>query len=62
MTTSRPKVRLITAAIAILVSITPAWSQKPGGKRGVDVATINLYVGADFTRLTTLNPEGPCLS
>ncbi len=68
MTTSRAKVRLInrlfvrsmvTAAIAILFSITPAWSQKPGGKRGVDVATINLYVGADFTPLTTLNPEDP---
>ena len=59
MTTSRAKVRLLTAAIAILVSITPAWSQKPGGKRGVDVATVNLYVGADFAPITTLNPEDP---
>ena len=59
MTTSRPKVRLITAAIAILISITPAWSQKPGGKRGVDVATVNLYVGADFAPITTLNPADP---
>ena len=57
--TSRAKVRLITAAIAILVSITPAWSQKPGGKRGVDVATVNLYVGADFAPITTLNPADP---
>jgi endonuclease/exonuclease/phosphatase family metal-dependent hydrolase len=36
---------------------TEAWAQ--GGKRDVDVATFNLYVGADFTPLLTLSPSDP---
>jgi endonuclease/exonuclease/phosphatase family metal-dependent hydrolase len=36
---------------------TQAWAQ--GGKRDADVATFNLYVGADFTPLLTLSPSDP---
>jgi endonuclease/exonuclease/phosphatase family metal-dependent hydrolase len=32
---------------------------RPGGKRGVDVASVNLYVGADFTAITLLDPADP---
>jgi endonuclease/exonuclease/phosphatase family metal-dependent hydrolase len=30
-----------------------------GGKRDVDVMTVNLYIGADFTPLVTLDPRDP---
>ena len=60
MVISRAKVQSVTAAIVIFFGInTPAWSQKPGGKRGVDVATINLYLGADVSPLAALNPQDP---
>jgi len=40
---------------------TSAWAQAPdiGGKRDLGVATFNLYVGADFTPVLTLDPSDP---
>jgi len=47
--------------IAIFGLNTTGWSQgrTDGGKRDIDVATINLYVGADFTPVVTLDPSDP---
>src|SRR5437870_3022315 len=41
-------------------SIT-GWSQDRGigGKRDIDVMTVNLYVGADFSPVTSLSPSDP---
>ena len=54
----------IAVSVAAIVSITivfglntEAWAQ--GGKRDVDVATFNLYVGADFTPILALSPSDP---
>ena len=47
--------------VLIILSLSTAgWSQgRDGGKREVDVASINLYVGADFTPIeVTLNEGG----
>jgi endonuclease/exonuclease/phosphatase family metal-dependent hydrolase len=39
---------------------TAGWSQGfDGGKRDINVATINLYVGGDVNPLLSLNPEDP---
>jgi endonuclease/exonuclease/phosphatase family metal-dependent hydrolase len=66
---SSPEVRLrnrlsfrgMTAiAIAILFGLnTPSWAEGVGGKRGIDVASVNLYVGSDLSPVTTLNPADP---
>lgn len=48
--------------IAIVFSFnTAAWAEGRdiGGKRDIDVATFNLYVGADFTPVLTLDPSDP---
>jgi endonuclease/exonuclease/phosphatase family metal-dependent hydrolase len=47
--------------VAIILSLSTAgWSQgRDGGKREVDIATVNLYVGADFTPIVTLDPSSP---
>jgi endonuclease/exonuclease/phosphatase family metal-dependent hydrolase len=54
--------RTVVALIAIVFTLnTAAWAQGPqiGGKRGVDVATFNLYVGAEFDQVLALNPSDP---
>src|SRR5580765_5272886 len=55
-----------TTAAIVLVAIvadlnTAAWAQgrDVGGKRDLDVATFNLYVGADFAPVLTLDPSDP---
>ena len=54
--------RLAVSAVAMAVIAAGsgldnnAWAQ---GKRDVDVATFNLYVGADFTPVLTLDPTDP---
>jgi endonuclease/exonuclease/phosphatase family metal-dependent hydrolase len=48
--------------IAIVYGLTPAaWAQgrDVGGKRDLDVATFNLYVGADFAPVLALDPSDP---
>ena len=53
------------AAIALIAMVpgleTAAWAQGRdiGGKRDIDVATFNLYVGAEFTPVLTLDPSDP---
>ena len=52
----------VIVMIAILYSLSAAgWSQgrDNGGKRAIHVATVNLYVGADFSPLFALNPLDP---
>lgn len=58
---SQTRVVQVVAAIAIAVLSTagPAWSEDVGGKREIDVATVNLYIGADLSPITTLNPADP---
>jgi endonuclease/exonuclease/phosphatase family metal-dependent hydrolase len=48
-------------AVAIVCGLSTAgWSEEQGGgKREIDVATVNMYVGADFSPVTTLNPSDP---
>jgi endonuclease/exonuclease/phosphatase family metal-dependent hydrolase len=51
-----------TTFVLILLLLAPfGWSQglTDTGKRDIDIATINLYVGADFTPVLTLDPEDP---
>jgi endonuclease/exonuclease/phosphatase family metal-dependent hydrolase len=49
---------LTTLLVLFLAFILPASAQRPdvGGKRGVDVFTVNLYVGGDLGRVMALNP------
>src|SRR6266496_2007914 len=52
----------VTIAVAVLLGLSTAgWSQghEIGGKRGIDVATMNLYVGSDFSPVTSLDPGDP---
>jgi endonuclease/exonuclease/phosphatase family metal-dependent hydrolase len=52
----------VTIAVAVLLGLSTAgWSQRQeiGGKRGIDVATMNLYVGSDFSPVTSLDPGDP---
>jgi len=53
-------IALVLIAIAFGFN-TSAWAQARdiGGKRDLDVATFNLYVGADFTPVLTLDPSDP---
>jgi endonuclease/exonuclease/phosphatase family metal-dependent hydrolase len=54
-----------TAAIVLVAIVadlnTAAWAQgrDVGGKRDLGVATFNLYVGADFAPVLTLDPSDP---
>jgi len=53
---------VVIAVVAILCgSINLGWSrgQDVGGKRDIGVATVNMYVGADFGAVTTLDPADP---
>src|SRR5262245_33974097 len=54
------RVKVLTAAI-LCAFATVAWSQPVGigGPRDVDVATLNLYVGADFAPIINLDPSDP---
>src|SRR5262245_17343740 len=51
---------ILTVAIVCGFSST-TWSQREGvgGQRAIDVATVNLYIGASFTPVTTLDPSAP---
>src|SRR5438105_1357555 len=53
--------RLLALVTILCVAGSSAFAQRTGvgGKRDLDVMTANLYVGADFTPLTTLNPADP---
>src|SRR5688572_23438448 len=59
-----PKTVISGSVALILILLTgTSWgfAEVPdvGGKRGLDVMTVNLYVGAVFDPLTTLNPSDP---
>ena len=58
---SRIRFAQVVAAtvIAVLFTSTPAWSEDVGGKRDIDVVTVNLYIGADLSPITTLDPNEP---
>jgi endonuclease/exonuclease/phosphatase family metal-dependent hydrolase len=55
------KTRFIVLIVSFSALTTAAWAQGRdiGGKRDLDVATFNLYVGADFTPLLALDPSDP---
>jgi endonuclease/exonuclease/phosphatase family metal-dependent hydrolase len=58
----RKQTAVLLAAITILSAFTTvagAQNRGIGGKRDVDVMTVNLYIGADFTPITTLDPSDP---
>jgi len=63
--TAPTRTAVISSVLLILALLTPTgWAfaeQRPGvgGKRDLDVMNLNLYVGADFTSLATLNPSDP---
>jgi endonuclease/exonuclease/phosphatase family metal-dependent hydrolase len=55
---------IITSLLLVLTlwpgeSLVFAQQSGVGGKRDIDVMTVNLYVGADFSPLTSLNPADP---
>src|SRR5262245_18490243 len=51
--------RVAAVAVILLLGIhSPAFGQN-GGKREIDVATVNLYLGADVSPITTLSPLDP---
>jgi endonuclease/exonuclease/phosphatase family metal-dependent hydrolase len=52
----------VVAAVAVLLAFSAhglAQDRAIGGKRDVSIMTLNLYVGADFTPVTTLDPLDP---
>src|SRR3954465_15096246 len=55
------KTKLIVLIVIVSAFNTAAWAQGRdiGGKRDLDVATFNLYVGADFSPLLALDPLDP---
>ena len=56
------RIALWTVLIAAMFGLnTGAWAQSRDNnrQREIDVATVNLYVGADFTPVLTLNPSDP---
>jgi endonuclease/exonuclease/phosphatase family metal-dependent hydrolase len=50
-----------TLALVLISGVcSAAWAQRAdGGKRDVDVMTVNLYVGSELTPVTSLNPADP---
>lgn len=54
-------VRSVLLILTLSTATNWAFAQHPdvGGKRDLDVMTVNLYVGADFSPLTTLSPSDP---
>jgi endonuclease/exonuclease/phosphatase family metal-dependent hydrolase len=58
------RVRMFLTVAILFAFVTVARSQPPeiGGPRGIDVATLNLYVGADFAPVTNLDPSDPLFS
>jgi endonuclease/exonuclease/phosphatase family metal-dependent hydrolase len=52
---------LLLAVLVLSCSGSDAWAQAPGigGKPAIDVASINLYHGADLVPLTVLDPTDP---
>jgi endonuclease/exonuclease/phosphatase family metal-dependent hydrolase len=56
------RIRAGLVVLYILGILTPVtWSQelRDSGKRDIEVATANLYIGADFTPVLTLDPSDP---
>jgi endonuclease/exonuclease/phosphatase family metal-dependent hydrolase len=55
------KLQIIGIACLMLFGLPTAWAKDKSnnGQRDIDVATINLYVGADFTPVLTLDPFDP---
>src|SRR4030095_1078570 len=49
---------MVTFAIAS-VFVAPVRAEDVGGKRAIDVETVNLYIGSDLSPLTTLKPTDP---
>ena len=51
----------ILIGVALFTFSTTAWSQDRaiGGKRDIDVMTVNLYIGSDLGALTNLSPADP---
>jgi endonuclease/exonuclease/phosphatase family metal-dependent hydrolase len=49
---------VLALAVAGLLLAAPARAERPGvgGKRDVDVMTVNLYVGGDISRVMAINP------
>lgn len=56
-----PFCRQIASVLILLLFVPAAWSQglDDTGKRDIDIATINLYIGADFGPVLTLDPDDP---
>jgi endonuclease/exonuclease/phosphatase family metal-dependent hydrolase len=52
--------RITIVAILVCTISAPGWSQRAdGGKRELDILTINLYVGSEFSPVTSLDPSDP---
>jgi endonuclease/exonuclease/phosphatase family metal-dependent hydrolase len=53
-------VRTLIVTVTAWAVCGTAWAQRAdGGKRDVDIMTVNLYVGSEFTPVTSLNPADP---
>jgi endonuclease/exonuclease/phosphatase family metal-dependent hydrolase len=54
-------VRSVLLILTLSTATNWAFAQRPdvGGKRDLKVMTVNSYIGADFSPLTTLNPSDP---
>src|SRR4051812_8881776 len=50
---------VLIAAFSSLITEASAQGRDIGGKRDLDVATFNLYVGADFASILALDPSDP---
>jgi endonuclease/exonuclease/phosphatase family metal-dependent hydrolase len=53
----RQVIATILLTLTILTSAAGAQGLSDSGKRGIDVVTVNLYVGADFSPLLALDPS-----
>jgi len=53
--------KLLKTVLVLCVLTSAGWAQDATnpGSRQIDVATINLYVGADFSPILSLNPADP---
>ena len=58
---TRHRWSVVTAIAVVLALSVSGWAQDRGigGKRDVTIMTLNLYVGADFAPVTTLDPRDP---